>query len=156
MDNELTNELSNSTNELLTETKDLDGNSMMEIFGIDSNDRVYYDGSADQYKGHKRMATFTIGINKDLLDGPVNQVGFKGTDNNEPLQIFVDSSAEYGNGLWDIDFELYVNMMGETCHQIKGAFFVETINSTNYWLKDKNSNDFEFGSDSCLTLNDFC
>lgn len=159
MKNKQTNSLINTTAELLSEsvmtTKHLDGNSMMQIFGIATQDRVFYDGSYHQFRGQRRTAIFTIGINKELLDGTVKRVGFMGIDNQQPLQKEVQSTAEYDNGLWDIEFELYVSLLGESYHQIRGSFFVETINNTYYWLKDKNLNDFEFNSDSRLILKDF-
>lgn len=98
---------------------------------------------------------FTIGIVKDRLDAPIKRVGFIGTDNHQPMQIEVQPAAEYDNGIWDLEFELYEDIMRGKFHRIKGSFFVETTINHYYWLKDKGSMDFEFDSDSRLVLNDW-
>ncbi len=74
---------------------------------------------------------------------------------SDMLQLPVPE-AEYENGLWDINFEIYRYIMGqENIHSIKGSFYVETINETYYWLKYKKSLDFKFDSFSRFMLCDF-
>jgi hypothetical protein len=43
------------------------GSEVMQIFGVASNDRVFFDGSNHQYTGRKRKAVFTIGVSKDRV-----------------------------------------------------------------------------------------
>lgn len=133
----------------------LDGNGKMLVFGIASNDRHFYGGSYNQFRGERRSAVFSIAIYKDMLDGEIKRVGFMGTDNGEPLQKELGPEAG-NNGIWDIEFALSSSMMGEvTFSHVKGAFFVETVNETYYWLKKADSSDFEFDGDSRLLLKDF-
>jgi hypothetical protein len=127
----------------------------MTIFGVSSRDMTYYDGSYHQFSGHRRNAVFTLGIKKDQLDGPIKRVGFMGTDNSQAFQKEVGPSAEHDNGLWDLEFELYVFMLGQTFHTIIGSFYVETVSCTYYWLKNWGTVDFEFDSNSTLILNNW-
>lgn len=132
-----------------------DGNGKMLVYGIASNDRYFNDGSYGQFRGEHRNAVFSIGVYKDMLDGEIKRVGFMGTDNGQPLQKELGPEAGR-NGIWDFEFALFSSIMGEVtfCH-VKGAFFVETVNETYYWLKTSGSNDFEFDGDSRLLLKDF-
>jgi len=130
--------------------------SLLFLFGLSSQDQTFYDGSCHQYKGHKRSATFNIGLDKNQLDAPVKRVGFMGVDNDKPLEKELPSTAEYQDGLWNLCFEIYRNIVWvNQKHYIQGAFYVETTKNTYYWLKDKGEKDFEFNWDSKFTLNDW-
>lgn len=128
---------------------------MIQIFGVASEDRIFGEGSNNQFTGRRRRAVFTIGISKKRLDAPIKRVGFMGMDNDQPMQIEIQPSAEYKNGLWDLGFELHVSIMGERFHRLKGSFFVETTNNIYYWLKNKGEMDFEFDGYSRLVLTDY-
>lgn len=132
------------------------GSSLVTMFGVGSEDKTYYDGSNHQFKGKKRNAVFNIGVDKGSLDAPVKRVGFMGVNNDQPLQFDLPASAEYNNGLWDLDFELHKSIMGTNIQSnIRGSFFVETTNNTYYWLKDQGVRDFEFSWNSRLTLDNW-
>jgi hypothetical protein len=132
------------------------GGGVMQIFGVASNDRIYRNGSYNQFTGHLRTVKFTIGISKSRLDGSIKRVGFMGTDNDQPMQIEVQPSAEYKNGLWDLGFELHRSIVWlQEFHRIKGSFFVETTNNTYYWLKNMGEKDFEFDGYSSFVLTDY-
>jgi len=131
-------------------------NGIMKIFAVSSKNKIFYGGSYNQFSGNYRTAIITLGVMKKSLDSSIKRVGFMGIDNNNPLQIEVKPEAEYENGLWDINFEIYRYIMGqENIHNIKGSFYVETINETYYWLKYKKSLDFKFDSFSRFMLCDF-
>jgi hypothetical protein len=132
------------------------GSGVMQIFGVASQDRVFFDGSNHQYTGRIRKAVFTIGISKDRLDAPIKRVGFMGIDNDRPMQIEDPPTAVYNHDLWDLTFELHVSIVWEQrFHRIKGSFYVETTNNTYYWLKNKGMTDFEFDGNSRFMLTDY-
>jgi hypothetical protein len=129
----------------------------MQVYGVASQDRIFITGRSGQFTGHRRKAVFTIGIYKKALDAPIKRVGFMGTDNDQPMRIEVQPSAEYNTGLWDLEFNLHETVetsMGDWFHRIKGSFFAETTNNTYYWLKDKGE-DFEFDGYSRFVLTDY-
>ncbi|OFZ48991.1 MAG: hypothetical protein A2381_15395 [Bdellovibrionales bacterium RIFOXYB1_FULL_37_110] len=128
-------------------------NCDVKIFGINIRDKVVCDGSSNQFCGHEKSVTFTVGVDKNKLDAPVKRVGFKGTNDGQAYETSFPATNEHHTGLWDIEFSLARHIAwNKFDHVTKGSFFVETTDGTYYWLKYKNNSDFEFDSNLSSNL----
>jgi hypothetical protein len=147
------------------------GDQTVTFFGVWSNDRTVVDVATGEVHGQECVLVFTLRIDRDRLDGDVARLGFMGSHNGDIFTLDVPSVMERRSGLWDLLFPIRRSTMvadeswvegddsseqvatpSEERHSYAGAFFVETVPGTYYWLKNCGESDFTFDYTSLPTL----
>ena len=140
------------------------GDQTVAFHGVWSNDRTVVDVPTGEVRGQECTLVFTLRVDRDRLDGDVARLGFMGSHNGDIFTMDVPAGLEYRKGLWDLLFPIRQSTQvaddsGEPAtapqeerHSYAGAFYVETVHGTYYWLKYRGESDFAFDYTSLPTL----
>ena len=129
-------------------------NPYVFMYRLKTEDTVYYTGSSNQFKGQKRTVVFSVAVNPAGFTNTIQRVGFRGTDNDAPLENSVPQENGKSN-IYNLRFEIYNKVFDQVEHRIHGSFFIETADGTCYWYKHNALEDFSFDSHSRFLLSDF-
>jgi len=142
------------------------GDQTVTFHGVFSDDRTVSDGEAP---GQECTLVVTLRVDRNRLDGDVARLGFMGSHNGDIFTLDVPAGMEYRTGLWDLRFPIRRSTTmaepwiegdysggqaatHEEWHSYAGAFYVETVHGTYYWLKYRGDSDFRFDYTSLPTL----
>jgi hypothetical protein len=142
------------------------GDQTVTFHGVWSNDRIVVDAPTGEVRGQECTLVFTLRVDRGRLDGDVARLGFMGSHNGDIFTLDVPAGMEYRTGLWDLLFPIRrsttvvesddsgrrATTTQEERHSYAGAFYVETVNGTYYWLKYRGESDFTFDYTSLPTL----
>ena len=145
------------------------GDQTVTFHGVVSNDRTVTDARSGEVRGQECTLVFTLRIDRGRLDGDVARLGFMGSHNGDIFTLEVPAALGYRRGLWDLAFPIRrfatvadAVVEGDTPdqdtapreerHAYAGAFYVETVHGTYYWLKYRGASDFTFDYASLPTL----
>lgn len=141
------------------------GDQTVTFHGVWSHDRTVVDIPTGEVRGQECTLVFTLRVDRNRLDGDVARLGFMGSHNGDIFTLEVPAGLEYRTGLWDLLFPIRwsttVAEAGdsgehttpkEERHAYAGAFYVETVHGTYYWLKYRGESDFAFDYTSLPTL----
>ena len=147
------------------------GDRTVTFHGVWTNDRYVVDAPTGVVRGQECTLVFTLHADRQRLDGDVARVGFMGSHNGDIFTLDVPAGLEYRTGLWDLLFPIRRSTTvaepawgavevregqdvtpPEERHAYAGAFYVETVRGTYYWLKFRGESDFTFDYTSLPTL----
>lgn len=147
------------------------GDRTLTFHGVFSDDGTVVDAPTGEVRGQECTLVFTLRVALDRLDGDVARLGFMGSHNGDIFTLEVPAGMEYRSGLWDLLFPIRraapvaaeppaeagdadepAGTTREERHAYAGAFYVETVHGTYYWLKFRGHGDFMFDYASLPTL----
>lgn len=144
------------------------GDQTLTFFGVFSNDRTVVDSRTGTVLGQECTLVVTMHVRRDWLDGDVARVGFMGSHNGDIFTLEAPAALQYRSGLWDLLFPIrrftavtdehrFEGDAAEAApqderHAYAGAFYVETVHGTYFWLKYRGESDFAFDYTSLPTL----
>lgn len=138
-------------------------NCEVYVYGVSSKESIFKDGSNNQFSGIKKTISFDLGIEISKLDSKIKRVGFQGL-REESVNSHI-SSYPYDfsfsqipekNGIWTASVVVDIKAHGQENFKYNGAFFVETVNGTYYWLKTVSQKNFYFDSQTAVSLSKDC
>lgn len=144
------------------------GDQTVTFHGVFSDDRTVTDLPTGEV-AQECTVVFTLRVDRSRLDGDVARLGFRGSHNGDIFTLDVPAALEYRTGLWDLRFPIRrstttsepsvgdagserTSAVQEERHSYAGAFYVETVHGTYYWLKYRGESDFRFDYTSLPTL----